>query len=235
LLSACKKPEDRTCWKFAGDNMTKTIILNDFDLLFLGAHLEYILVQDTLNYVTIEGHENLINLVETEVSEGKLSIKNTNKCNFLRNFKTKKIKVTLHFKNIINLAYQGTEPLTSQGTLNLPYFTFSITDGAGPISMNLNSEYLVGILSHGYGDFTLSGNTKYANFVVGSNGYCNTNNLNIIDSIDVVSKSTVTCKYNFSSAKVKAEIQNSGNIEYIGTPTNIETNIYGTGQLLDKN
>ncbi len=236
VVFGCKKPENRACWKFAGDeNTTKIIPLETFDLVFLGAHLEYVLVQDTVNFVQIEGYENLVNLVETNISEGKLRIENKNKCNFLRNYKTKKIKVTLHFKDIINLEYQGTETLTNLGQLNLPYFTMTVVDGAGPVNLNVKSDVLVGIIKHGYGDFTFSGEAKYANFVIASNGFCNTNSLIIADSIDVVSRTPVVCRYNFSNAKAKVEFQSSGNIEYIGNPSSIETNYYGTGQLIDAN
>lgn len=234
-LLGCKKPEDRSCWKVAGDDAVKIVELEHFYTLYLGPHIEYTLIQDTMEFVEIEGAENLLNLVTTKIEDNKLSIDNTNKCNFLRSFKKKGIHVIIHFISIGNIEFQGTEPLRSKGVLNIPYFTFLIKDGAGPVDLTLNSEVVFGSISHGYGDFTIKGFTKYANFSVSSNGYCNTRELQVQDSLDVISNSSVLTRFNFNGAQVRAEIKSTGNIEYIGMPSSLDFVSFGTGQLLDGN
>lgn len=235
VLFGCKKPEDRACWKFAGDQTSIIVPLDDFDKLFLGPHLKFTLIQDTSNFLEVKGHENLINLVEAKTVEGILRIENKNKCNFLRNYDTKLIEVYIHFKTLSNLEFQGTEPLNSQGMLNLNYFTFLIQDGAGPVNLSLNADIIYTSINHGYGDFTLTGNVKYANFRISSNGFCNTNNLIIQDSIDVISNTAVDCRFNFNNVPARVEIQAGGNVRYIGIPSSLLFLDYGNGDLINDN
>lgn len=235
IVVGCKKPEERTCWKFAGDKTSLTIPLGEFDKLFLGAHIKFTLKQDTVNYLEVSGHENLIQLVKADISEGLLRIENKNKCNFLRNYDTKLIEVVIHFKELINLEFQGTEPMNSEGVLNLNYFTFMIKDGAGPVNLAINADVIYASVNHGFGDFTFSGNVNYANFRISSNGYCNTNQLNVNDSIDVIYNSAVESTFNFDNVPARVEILSLGNVRYIGNPTTIDFFDYGEGDLINGN
>lgn len=235
LVVSCKKKEDRTCWKVAGDQITINRDLEDFNQLFLGPHLDYVLIQDSMNYIEIEGAENLVNLVESTIEDGLLSITNKNRCNFLRSYKTKMLKVKIHFSNIINVEYQGTENLINEGVLNVPYFTLLIKDGAGPVVLNVNSQFFFGSVTHGYGDLTLHGTIDYLNLNLASNGFCNTKETVINDSLDVISSTPVDCSVNMNNIPVHLEIRGSGNILQYGYPSTLKINQYGTGRLIDSN
>ncbi len=235
MILACKKKEDRSCWKVAGEPTSKIVELDHFYSLFLGPHLEYTLIQDTVEYMELLGAENLLNHVTATLEGDKLTINNTNKCNFLRSYKKKDIHVKLHFIAINNIEFQGTQPLRSEGVLNIPYFTFLIMDGAGPVDLTINSDAISGTVGHGYGDFTLHGNTKYANFSVNSNGYCDTRDLVIADSIDIISNTSVLSRFNVQNVQTRIEIKNTGNVEYFGLPSSLEIVRFGTGEVLDGN
>lgn len=235
FFSACKKKEDRTCWKVAGNPVKVNRAVEDWDRLFLGPHLDYILIQDSANYIEIEGAENLVNLVETSFENGVLSITNQNKCNFLRSYKTKLIRIKIHCKNIINIEYQGSETLTNEGVLNVPYFTLLIKDGAGPVNLNVNSQYFYGSVTHGYGDLTLSGTINYLNLNMASNGFCDTRQTDILDSLDVISFTPVDCRINMNNVPTHVEIRGSGNIYQFGYPSFLEFNQYGSGSIIDSN
>jgi hypothetical protein len=236
LIFSCQKPEDRACWKSVGEkDSLELFISNDFEELFLAEHLEYVLVQDSTDKVVLKGGRNLLNFVEVVQEGQKVSIRNNNKCSFLRNLK-EKVQVEIHFTSLINIHYEGTEFLKNEGQLKLNWFTLLIRDGAGPVDLNIDAEAIYFNVTHGYGDFTLSGKTKYANLLVKSNGFCDTYGLNIIDSITVISNTMGLCKVNVDQAKFKAEIDNGGDIWYIGTPFGQPKLLkYGTGELIDKN
>lgn len=235
LIFGCKKKEDRTCWKVAGEQTSITRELGEWNRLFLGPHIDYVLVQDSVNYLEIDGAENLVNLIETSIQGDVLSITNGNHCNFLRSYKKKLIRVTIHFKNIINIEYQGTENLINEGVISIPYFTLLIKDGAGPVSLNVNSQYFYGTISHGYGDLTLNGTINYLNLNISSNGFCNTRQATIIDSLDVISATPVDCSINMDNVPTHVEIRGSGNILQYGYPSTLKINQYGTGRLIDSN
>ena len=234
LLFACKKPENRPCWKTAGVDTELTIEVEPFSKLFLHEHVEFVLVQDTVEKVVLSGGKNLLNFIAVSVTEQTLEIGNDNKCTFFRSY-DKKVKAEIHFKNIDNIHFEGSESLTNKGKLNFSWLTVLIRDGAGPVNLNFDAFAVIATISHGWGDFTFSGSVNYANFNVWSNGFCNTYGLSVKDSISVVSATQGPVHINADQAKLKAETNGSGNIYYRGTPSSIAFNKYALGNLLDDN
>ena len=234
LLFSCAKPEDRACVKSAGQDAVLEVLTPQIDQLFLHEHLEYVLVQDTIEKVVLTGGKNLLNFVLIDVSEGLLDISNTNKCNFLRSYK-KKVKVEIHFIELINIHFEGTESLTNKDTLQFNWMTFLIRDGAGPVTLNFNANAIYATVSHGWGDFTFNGTVNYANLNVRSNGFCNTYGLKIIDSLTVISNTQGYVKVNANNVKFKSETDLDGDIYYKGIPSLITINRYGKGDLIDAN
>lgn len=234
LLIGCRKPEDRDCFKSVGDDTTKEIIPPSFDKIVLREHLEYVLVQDSVEKLILHGGKNLLNFVKVETVDGTLEISNENKCNFLRTYK-RKIKVEIHFIDLLNIHFEGTETLTNKGTLEFNWLTFLIRDGAGPVNLNFNAQSVNATISHGWGDFTFSGTVGYANLNVRSNGYCDTYGMNVMDSLTVVSNTQGTVRVNANNTKLKAQIDADGDILYRGIPTSIKLNHFGDGELIDDN
>ncbi len=234
LLFSCAKPEDRACVKSAGQDAVLEVLTPQIDQLFLHEHLEYVLVQDTIEKVVLTGGKNLLNFVLIDVNGGLLDISNTNKCNFLRSYK-KKVKVEIHFIELINIHFEGTESLTNKDTLQFNWMTFLIRDGAGPVTLNFNANAIYATVSHGWGDFTFNGTVNYANLNVRSNGFCNTYGLKIIDSLTVISNTQGYVKVNANNVKFKSETDLDGDIYYKGIPSLIIFNRYGKGDLIDAN
>lgn len=234
LLFSCAKPEERACLKSAGDELTIEILTPEINRLFLHEHIEYVLVQDTIEKVVLSGGKNLLNFINIDVSDGLLDLSNTNKCHFLRSYK-KKVKAEIHFIELINIHYEGTESLTNKDTLQFNWMTFLIRDGACPVTLNFNADVVYATVSHGWGDFTFNGTVNYANLLVKSNGFCDTYGMKAKDSLTVVSKTQGYIKVNVNNTKFKCETDLDGDIYYKGIPSFIKFNQYGTGELIDAN
>jgi hypothetical protein len=233
FLIGCNKPELRSCWKFAGEDTQKEMSLIPFNQLKLTERLQFNLVQDSVEKVILKGGKNLLNFVELENVNGTLIVRNKNKCNFLRSYK-KKIMVEIHFKELINIEYEGTEDLTNEGTLQFDWLTFLIRDGSGSVKLNFNAQALNAQISHGYGDFTFTGKVNQANLSIRSNGFCDTYGLQVMDSITVISNTQGMVMVNADGAKLKAQIDTDGSsIYYKGTPLSVVFNQYGNGSLID--
>ena len=232
--SACKKAEKRSCWKSVGENATKEIQLEPFNKIKLHAHLNYLLVQDSTDKLVLKGGKNLLNFVSAERVEDVLEIKNENKCNFLRDY-DQKITVEIHFTSLINIHFEGSEPLLSEGKLKFDWLTLLIRDGAGPVELDFEAQYINTILAHGFGSFKYTGSTNRANFNIRSNGYGDAYGLSVNDSLTVVSKTQGDVKINADGAKLKAQTEADGDILYKGLPSSIQFNQYGTGNLVDAN
>ena len=234
VFTSCKKAENRSCFKSTGKQISKEIKLNSFVKIKLYEHLEFILIQDSLDKIVLNGGENLLNEIDIVLEKNTLSISNHNKCNFLRSQKNK-ITAVIHFTSLESIDFQGTNSLSSVDTLKFTKLNLTLFDCAGSVNLTLNSSLLLANVANGYGDFTLEGNVDYADIQVKGNGFCNTNDLLVKDSMSIASNTVVDLKVNVDQVHLKAETKNKGNIYYIGTPSIKVFNKYGEGDLINNN
>ena len=181
----------------------------------------------------IKGGENLIGFINVLSEDGLVSISNNNKCNFLRKYEV--VEVEIHFTSLINILFEGTEKLSCADTINVNYLTVTLRDGGGSMDLLLNASNIRTDLTNGWGDLVLRGKTNTANYQVLGNGFVEARNLQVRDSINLISNSSIIQKINASNCKLKVEINGIGDIWYYGLPTSISKNEYGKGKLIDKN
>jgi len=231
LITACKKAEDRKCWKFHGDQIEKRVELEGFKTLEINPYVIVNLVQDTINFCKLSGGENVVNLIKTDVSNGILVLKNENKCSFLRSAK-KKITAEIHFVSMGNIIYQGSENVKTIGPITLQNFAVNLKETSGTLDLELNTINLSVTAEPSFANFILKGYTKTAILGVKGNAYCDTRDLLVQDKIVINSRSVGDCYINGSTAHLKCETNGSGNVYYTNTPGWIEWNDYATGKLL---
>ena len=226
---SCQKAEDRRCFKSTGEQSELQVIPESpIDSLFLNDNLTYLLVPDVEEYVSIQGGENVIPFVSIDQSQGRIEIRNSNKCNFLRSFK-KDIVVEIHLNQLRYLEYTGGGSIHSSDTLNAPDFRLRIIGGGGPVDLTLASGYIEAVVTEGYGDFTLRGTTLGAFFLCQTNSFCNTNDLVVSGDLFVNSNTGADMYVNAAGAQLNAKIMRKGNIFYKGTPSQLSTTICGEG------
>ncbi len=230
FVFSCKKPEDRTCFKFLGSETTKEIQLASFDRLDLREHVKYVLIQDSLDKVVLKGGKNLLNLIEVKSESGLLTIENKNRCGFLRNAK-KVVVAEIHFTKLVNIRFIGTEPLTNEGTIFTDYFTFYSRDGAGDVTLNLKAIEINAEANHGWCNFTLTGEAQKARICAKSNSYCDVTGLTVTDSLYVASETVGDIKINANNLVIYGYLTQSGNILYKGTPLGVDVLLNGSGSV----
>lgn len=232
FLVSCKKPENRSCFKSWGTETTREINLPAFHSLYLKEHMEFILIQDSLNKVVVLAGENMVNLIKAEVSDdGVLSISNKNKCRFLRN-KKKVVQVEIHFTSLEEIHFEGTEPMSNKGVISFNAINLVIRDGAGSVNLNLNANNIEADVTAGNGDYTLNGTAHHAKISAQGTSYCDVTGLIVQDSIEVISSTVGPMKVNANGIKMYGYQKSSGNIYYSGTPQNIQVLQTGTGKIL---
>ena len=67
FVTACKKPENRSCFKGTGKVVTQYISLPSFQSMELHQRLNIVLVQDSLDFLEIAAGENLQNFIDWSV------------------------------------------------------------------------------------------------------------------------------------------------------------------------
>jgi hypothetical protein len=234
LFSNCKKANERTCWKSPGEQTTKIIPVATFEKLELYEHIKYTLIQDSLDFVEIEAGKNLIDLIDVSSTNSILKIENLNRCNFL-GYQKRKVAIEIHVRNLKEIYFKGTDSLVTEGILNLDNLNVEIEDGAGSINFNLNAKSVNFLIPHGWGDFTLKGFTKTFRVDIDGSGYFDTRELQVQDSISILSISPILSKINAQNCKLKVELNGEGDLWYYGIPTILLKNEYSKGRVINKN
>lgn len=233
-LIACKKSEDRACMKSTGDPATKTILLEHFDRMYLGPHIQFNFIQDSTEKIVLEGGENMLNLIDASIFDNKLTITNSNKCNFLRTYK-KHVKATIHFKELVNIEYDGTREAFCLDTIHAEYLSVTMNESAGKLNLLVNAKVLYAGVNKNWGNFDIKGEVDFLKISLQGNGFGSTYGLKVRDSIYVISNSGENVMINADNVMIKTQTMSSGDIWYKGTPTQINHQSLGSGQLLNKN
>lgn len=231
-LFACKKAEERSCFKSSGEKTSLHVSLPDFDKLVLNKKLDYTLVQDDSTYLEISGGKNLLNFVEWKETEaGKIEISNSNKCNFLRDLSAK-ISVEVHFKNLSEIRFMGSEMLRNKDSLKFDNLYLLVVDCSGSVDITVDAKFLKCEVSDGYGDYTLHGKIENADFGLRANGYANCQDVQISSSLKVVNKSVGDIYVNANNCNLSGYIAGSGNVYYKGNPITKQIELLNSGKLI---
>ncbi|WCO03041.1 head GIN domain-containing protein [Psychroserpens ponticola] len=209
-----------------GTMTTITRTTSDYDGIACAGSFDYILVAGTEGKITMEGEENLLQYIITEVRDNKLVIKTENHIN-LRSSNNKSIKITIPFKDINKVSLAGSGDLWNEDLITSTNLDVALS-GSGDVILNIkatNTEAKVA----GSGDLTLKGSTnKLEAKVAGSGDF---------HGFDLQSNHTVVAVAGSGDAEVvsneslKARVAGSGDIEYRGHPKTEDTKVAGSGSI----
>ena len=139
IIGSCKRAEDRRCWKPKGKMVTEGRMMPSFNKLSLHDGMDYVLIQDSLDFVNIKAGENLINLVNTTVVDGELTIKDDNMCNFLRELPID-IQVEIHYTSITDVYNDSYGKISGEIDLPNGFFHWDNWSGATRIDLELHLD-----------------------------------------------------------------------------------------------
>ncbi|MEN9304075.1 MAG: hypothetical protein RL264_2504 [Bacteroidota bacterium] len=233
LLFGCKKAEDRTCWKSSGSVTEREFQLADFQELEVNEQLHVNVIPDTISSVKIRCGSNLINMVEADVVNGKLILKSKNKCRFLR-YKSDRITIEVRAKKLTAIYFHGSDSLVFKDTMLVDDFNLQLNEGAGSVKLLLKGNRINVENSVGWGDVTLSGSANFFRAKLEGNGYFDSRNLLVNDSISLISKSAIVSRVNATNCVLKAQLFAKGDIFYYGQPLSIKKIELGEGNLVYK-
>lgn len=205
---------------------TTTRSTSDYDGIACAGQFDYILVAGTEGQITIEGEENLIDYVITEVKDNRLVIKTKKNIN-LKPSNNKTIKITIPFKDISSVSLSGSGDLWNEDVITANNLEVALA-GSGDIVLKIEASSTEGKVA-GSGDLTLKGNTnKLEAKVAGSGDFhgfelqANHTDVAVAGSGDA----EVVC-----NESLKARVAGSGDIEYRGNPKTEDTKVAGSGSI----
>lgn len=234
ILLSCSKEEDRSCFKSIGTVISKEINFTSIEELVLKSDITYVLFRDSLDKIILKGGKNLLNFVTINQAGKQLSIENNNECSFLRDYKDD-IVVEIHFSTLKKIAYGGSKKIINTISLQLDSLWIDAFDGSGVIQLNVQTNYLKLSSNFGYTDFLINGTSDYLLCHLGGSSYASLYDLTVNDSLTVVSNSQRDILVKPAAIRLKAQLNQSGNVLYKGIPSSILYSRYGKGELINKN
>lgn len=207
--------------------MTKiTRTTSDYDGIKCAGSFDYILVAGDEGKITIEGEENLLEHIITEVKDGNLKVKTKNNVSLKTSY-NKTIKITIPFKDIDEVALAGSGDLWNEDRITADKLEVSLA-GSGDIVLDIEATSVDGSLA-GSGDMTLKGKTNDLEVSLAGSGdvhgfglQANNTDVSVAGSGDVEI---------VSNKSLKARVSGSGDIQYKGNPTKEDTKVSGSGSI----
>lgn len=211
-----------------GNVVTVNRTTSDYHGIGVGGSFDVVLVKGKEGTITIEGEENIIPYVETEVYGNTLKIKYQKNTNIRT---TKRLTVTVTYQDINAISLGGSGNVSCKGTLNTDELKTSL-GGSGNISLSVNANEVIANIG-GSGNIKLEGTSTDLTCSIAGSGSIkayalNTENLSATIAGSGSIRTTV-------HKKIKAKVVGSGSIYYKGNPTNIDSKSVGSGDIIDRN
>lgn len=229
LFSGCKKENMGDCVKSTGSVTTEIRSFEDFTGIEVEDNVNVFITFGDYNEAIIEAGSNLLPLIKTEVNMGVLSIRNDNKCNWVRSLDVP-VNVYLQCVDIASITSRGFGLVETLDEINRDVFTAEHWLASGKIKLRLNTQETY-LKSHtGVGDFECSGNTGYLYLYSSSHGIFRTENL----------QATTCYAWNLGSGdfhvnvsdSLYARIESIGDVYYNQSLQAVSSDILGAGQLI---
>lgn len=211
-----------------GNVVTVNRMTSDYGRVSVSGSFNVILVKGKEGKITIEGEENIIPYIETEVSGNTLQIKYQKNINTRT---TKRLTVTVTYKDIDKINLGGSGNITNKGIIKSRDLTVAL-GGSGNIILTIDADEMHARIG-GSGNIKLLGNSNKLDCTIAGSGSikaydlsANTLHASIAGSGSI--RATV-------KTKIKAKVVGSGSIYYKGQPKSIDSKSVGSGDVIDKN
>jgi len=225
---ACNKEQMDDCFTSTGRVAYEKRSLEAFTSAEIIGNYQLIWIEDTSNYIEIEAGTGLLEQIKTTVEFQKLSIENTNTCNWVRSYKTPVI-LKLHCSNLERLRILGSTTLSNRDSLRHDSIYIDLNQNAATVNLNISNAMLTIEQPTGGADISASGRTAAFVFKSGDRVGGNFLKLNARE-VEVISKSEIDCYVN-ASESLKLTTLAGGSIFYTGDAPLIEQSSFGEGSI----
>jgi len=201
----------------------------EYNAISVSGWFDVILVDGQEGKLSIEGEENLLEHIKTEVKDGKLVIKVKKGYN-LQPSSWKKdggIYVTVPVESVNAVSLSGSGDIVGKKTISASEFKTSMS-GSGDITLDLDTKTVTASMS-GSGDIKLSGTTEVFEVQISGSGDINAYEL-IADRVDASVSGSADIKVT-ANEMLKARVSGSGDIHYRGDPKKIDSKTSGSGDI----
>lgn len=226
LLAVCSlhivSAQSKVKVKGTGPSITRTVNLDAFDQVESNIAADVELTQGPTQKVVMEGPENILDLIQTEVKDKKWRIKFPK--NTWADYDDVKIKITV--PELISVGLAGSGSMITTNTFKADDFQVGLS-GSGNMKLMVEADNIDCGLS-GSGTINLKGKTKELS--IGTSGSGDVRALECTaDVVKVGISGSGDCEV-YANQMLDAGIAGSGHVKYKGRPK-VKTGISGSGSI----
>jgi hypothetical protein len=210
-----------------GNMVTVERSTGDYEAIAVSGWFDVDLVDGNEGDITLNGEENLLEHIITEVKDGKLVIKVEKGYNLKPSTWKDGIHITVPVESINSVALSGSGDIVGKKTIKASNFMASMS-GSGDITLAVESNSVNASMS-GSGDITLSGSTTDFDVTISGSGDIKAYELEA-DNVDATVSGSADIKIT-AKQKLKARVSGSGDISYKGNPEKVDTKTSGSGDI----
>jgi hypothetical protein len=211
-----------------GNVTTETRNTGDYDGVSVGGFFDVVLVKGKEGKVTIEGEENLLEYIVTEVNRGVLKIKVEKGINMKT---TRKLVVTVPVESIDRVSLGGSGNVKGETTIKTDDFDVSL-GGSGNITLDVDATSIKSSIG-GSGNIKLSGDADRMKSSIAGSGTIKAYELQVnYLKASIAGSGDIRVSV---QDEIKATVAGSGSIYYKGNPPKIDTKSVGSGSVVKRN
>lgn len=210
-----------------GKDVTVERNIGDYEGVAVSGWFDVNLVAGKEGEITLQGEENLLEHIVTEVKDGKLVIKTEKGINLKTSGWDSGIQITVPVETISYVSLSGSGDIVGKTNIKSDKFSIAMS-GSGDITLDVDTDSLSASMS-GSGDITLRGSTTDFEATISGSGDIEAYDLeadNVSASISGSADIHVT-----ANKSIKARVSGSGDISYRGNPEKIDTKTSGSGDI----
>lgn len=171
LLSACNSENAPDCFQTSGEIIREELVVDSFDRILVNENIRLVVREGAVQKVEVETGKNLRSDVTASVTDGRISLFDTNSCNFVRPYGLTTFYITT--PQLVEIRSNTGFSIESDGILGFPSLTlisesFNDPDNLttdGSFDMEVDMENLT-IVVNGIAYFKISGSAQQAQFTI---------------------------------------------------------------------
>jgi hypothetical protein len=211
-----------------GKMVTEQRSVGSYDGVALSGWFDIELVSGQEGELSLSGEENLLEHLETEVKNGKLTIKSEKGYNLEpSSWKSGGIMVRVPVEEINSVTMSGSGDIVGKTKLRSDTMEV-VMSGSGDIVLELDSDSVETSLS-GSGDIRLSGNANTFNVRISGSGDVHAYELEAKE-VDAVVSGSADIKVTATEI-LTARVSGSGDVHYRGNPGKVDSKTAGSGDV----
>ncbi|MBK7214837.1 MAG: DUF2807 domain-containing protein [Bacteroidales bacterium] len=230
LLVSCEKDHLFDFLKSTGKDVTITRDVPEyFTQVRIENNINAVFTQGSGYSIRLEGGENLLPGIDTEIKDSLLTIRNNNRFNWVRAY-DRKITAYITAPHFLKIGYEGTGTLTNTDTIREDSIFITAYAGSGYLNFCLDVGLSHLVMTSGSADFNISGHSG-SNFIfAGSYGPFHCQELETFNTY-MSNKGTNDC-YIYVKNHLEYDISGLGNIYCKGNPSSIIGGSTSEGKLI---